>query len=152
MRRSVWRKSKEPHAGSVPMKRRSGQPGVCSHHRLERSSSVSPSFSNLILTLCPGGFSWGRILTQEPRTGCTEEGTLTGITLTAPTFIDTGGAIVTRSSGILLIFATCRRRCRVIVWVEEKLIKYFKFSRFTTVNSSAQETCKRKENFRVYLM
>lgn len=28
MRRSVWRRSKEPHAGSVRWKKRSGQPGV----------------------------------------------------------------------------------------------------------------------------
>lgn len=38
-----------------------------------------------------------------------------------------GGAVVTCSSGILLIFATRRHWCRVFVWVEEKLIKHFKF-------------------------
>ena len=40
----------------------------------------------------PGGFSWEQTLTQERRTGCTQVDTLTGIILTVPTFIDTGGA------------------------------------------------------------
>lgn len=41
-----------------------------------------------------GGSSWERTLTREPRIGCTQVDTLTGITLTVPTFIDTGGASV----------------------------------------------------------
>lgn len=38
------------------------------------------------------GFSWEQTLTQEQKIGCTQVDTLTGITLTVPTFIDTGGA------------------------------------------------------------
>lgn len=39
-----------------------------------------------------GGSSWEQTLTQELRTGCTQVDTSTGITVTVPTFIDTGGA------------------------------------------------------------
>lgn len=51
MRRSVWRRSKEPHAGSVRWKKRSGRPGVCYCYSLHRFSSVSWSFSNLFPTV-----------------------------------------------------------------------------------------------------
>ncbi len=40
----------------------------------------------------PGGFSLEQTLIQELKTGCTQVDTLTGISLTVPTFIDTGGA------------------------------------------------------------
>lgn len=47
-----------------------------------------------------GGFSWEQTLIQELRIGCTQVDTLTGITLTVPTFIDAGGASVKISSPI----------------------------------------------------
>lgn len=40
----------------------------------------------------PGGSSQELTPTQELKTGCTQVDTLTGITQTVPTFIDTGGA------------------------------------------------------------
>lgn len=137
MRRSVWRKSKEPHARSVLRKRKSGQPGVCSYHRLEvliRVLVIPQSDPDLILTRCLGGSSWGPILTQELTTGCTQEGTLTGITLTAPTFIDTGG----RHCDTLWDFTNIWFPC-------VSGGKTDKMSGFMT----ELQTCKIKENFRL---
>lgn len=46
-----------------------------------------------MFSVSSGGFIWEQTLTREPRIGCTQVDTLTGITLTVPTFIDKGGAL-----------------------------------------------------------
>ena len=45
-----------------------------------------------MFSLSTGGFNREQTLIQEWRIGCTQVDTLTGITLTVPTFIDTGAA------------------------------------------------------------
>ncbi len=51
--------------------------------------------------ICTGGFSWGQTLIPERRIGCTQVDTLTGITLTAPTFIDAGGVPSVKISSLI---------------------------------------------------
>lgn len=56
---------------------------------------------NCFMCVSPGGFSREQTLIQELRTGCTQVDTLTGITLTVPTSIDTGGGA--RCEDLLLL-------------------------------------------------
>lgn len=80
-----------------------------------------------------GGFSREQTLIQERRIGCTQVDTLTGTTLTVPTFIDTGGArcedlpsdrnhfIAQHLRSVSLPRSDTHWYC-VSVWINDKLI------------------------------
>lgn len=78
---------------------------------------------------------------------------MTGITLTVPTFIDTGGRCSHMLQWDFTNICDAQTLMPCLCVSRGKTDKTFQvFSTFTTVNSSARETCKIKENFRVYLM